>query len=211
MRLYRSKHCAHPAFFDMPGPAATTRPDELREYFHGVLLHFRQESGHYYWQVLVADDPVRLAACRDHFGDERRDYAQALRDHYHKGPPDDWQSEYVSPYASAHPWEDFAETWSQYLQLVALVAATDARGRALTSYPERQLLALAGTAARDAGFRALLRRWMPASVRAKRLRRRHGREAPHRFAPPPPVIRKMEWIHRLVQESLLAMQAPRLA
>src|SRR5690606_18093113 len=101
MRLYRYKHCAHPAFFDMPGPAATTRPDELREYFHGVLLHFRQESGHYYWQVLVADDPVRLAACRDHFGDERRDYAQALRDHYHKARPHDSQSDNVNPYATA--------------------------------------------------------------------------------------------------------------
>ncbi len=237
MRLYRCNHCAHPAFFEKPrcrrcgavrglvaeelhlrpaeviakpDPAASARLEALHEFFLGVLLHFRQESGHYYWQVLVADDPARLAACRAHFGDERRDYAQALRNHYHDGPPANWQSEYVSPYASAHPWEDFAETWSYYLHLVALVAATDARGRSLAGYPEREVLALAGVAGRDEGFRALLRRWLPASLRANRLSRRQGREAPYPFAPPPAVIRKMAWIHRLVQETLAVMRRPQL-
>lgn len=233
MRLYRCSHCAHPAFFEKPrcrrcgavsglvaeefflhpvdaastpAPRAAPRHDGQLDSCRRILRHFRQESGHYYWQVLVADDPRRLLSCRERFGDERRDYAQALRAHYHDGPPADWQSAFVSPYASAHPWEDFAETWSYYLHLVAMAAATDARGRALVGYPEQELLDFASPA-RDEGFRALLRRWLPASLRANRLSRRQGREVPFPFAPPPPVIDKMAWIHRLVQESLAGMQA----
>ena len=238
MRLYRCSHCAHPAFFEKPrcrrcgavrglvaeefslrpaeiavapGPSAPARHDELLEPCRSILRHFHRESGHYYWQVLVADDPARLASCRELFGDERRDYAQALRAHYHNGPPANWQSEYVSPYASAHPLEDFAETWSHYLRLVALVTVMDARGRPIEGYPEREVLTLAGPAARDEGFCALLRRWLLALLRANRLSRRQAREDPYPFAPPPAVIRKLAWIHRLVQDALRVMRRPQLA
>ena len=241
MRLYRCNRCAHPAFFEKPrcrrcgaarglvaeefrlrragahgaaAPCVAARPDAQLEFCRAILRHFRQESGHYYWQVLVGDDPVRLPAFRARFGDERRDYAEALRAHYHDGPPADWQAEFVSPYASAHPLEDFAETWSHYLRLVRLAAAMDARNRSLAGYPEREVLALAGRTARDEGFRALLRKWLPASLRANRRSQRQGRAVPYPFAPPPPVIEKMAWIHRLVQDSVTGvqgMQVPRLA
>jgi hypothetical protein len=46
-------------------------------------------------------------AFRDIFGDDRQDYTDALKSHYQKGAPNDWQSRYVSSYASAHPWEDW--------------------------------------------------------------------------------------------------------
>ena len=34
--------------------------------------------------------------------------------HHDEGPPSDWRERFVSGYASAHPWEDFAETWAHY-------------------------------------------------------------------------------------------------
>ncbi len=52
------------------------------------------------------------------FGDERADYGQALQRYYKEGPRADWQDHYVSAYATAHPWEDFAETWAHYLHIV---------------------------------------------------------------------------------------------
>ena len=35
-----------------------------------------------------------------------------------QGAPADWQERFVSAYATAHPWEDFAETWAHYLHIV---------------------------------------------------------------------------------------------
>ena len=29
----------------------------------------------------------------------------------------DWSANHVSAYASAHPWEDWAETWAHYLHM----------------------------------------------------------------------------------------------
>ncbi len=57
-------------------------------------------------------------AFRSLFGDERRNYVQALHDHYAGGAPPDWEGSYVSAYATAHPWEDFAETFAHYLHIV---------------------------------------------------------------------------------------------
>jgi hypothetical protein len=41
-----------------------------------------------------------------------------LQQHYQQGAPADWPQHYVSAYASAHPWEDWAETWAHYLHLI---------------------------------------------------------------------------------------------
>ena len=81
----------------------------------------RHESGHYYWDRLVRDGD-RLEAFRAIFGDERRDYGEALQEHYEQGPPADWQARFVIVYASAHPWEDWAE-------IVGPLPAHDRHGR----------------------------------------------------------------------------------
>ena len=61
----------------------------------------------------------RMAAeFRQRFGDEREDYQQALDRHYGNGAPADWPQQFVSAYASSHPWEDWAESWAHYLHIV---------------------------------------------------------------------------------------------
>jgi len=89
----------------------------LREPYRTLLGHLRHEIGHYYWDRLVAGSGW-LQPFRARFGDERQDYAAALKRHYRSGPADDWPQRYVSAYASAHPWEDWAETWANYLHMV---------------------------------------------------------------------------------------------
>ena len=76
----------------------------------------RHESGHFYWQALVAEEG-RIEEFRKMFGDERDDYAAALSRHYAYGAPAD-ELRHVSAYASAHPWEDWAETWEHYLHML---------------------------------------------------------------------------------------------
>ncbi|GAB5415125.1 MAG: putative zinc-binding peptidase [Congregibacter sp.] len=89
---------------------------QLGEKYRTVLGHMRHESGHYYWSLLNADTPL-LRYFREVFGDERRDYGQALQRHYENGPPANWREDFISAYASAHPSEDWAECWGHYLHI----------------------------------------------------------------------------------------------
>ena len=49
------------------------------------------------------------------FGDANAEYRASLDRYYEQGPPADWEQRYISAYASSHPLEDWAETWSHYL------------------------------------------------------------------------------------------------
>ena len=104
------------------------RRTEMGEPYRTLLGHFRHESGHYIWDRLVRDDPALLERFRALFGDERQDYGEALKRHYADGAPADWQANFVSTYATAHPWEDFAETWAHYLHIVDTLETARAFG-----------------------------------------------------------------------------------
>jgi len=99
----------------------------LHEPYRTLLGHFRHEIGHYYWDRLVRDTHW-LEPFRELFGDERADYAAALKANYENGPPSDWADRYISSYASTHPWEDWAETWAHYLHIVDSLDTAIAHG-----------------------------------------------------------------------------------
>ncbi|MES1196934.1 MAG: putative zinc-binding metallopeptidase, partial [Steroidobacter sp.] len=82
----------------------------LNEPHRTLLGHLQHETGHFYWDQLIANSAF-LDKYRSHFGDERQDYDSALQSHYRNtDASDNWRSQFVSRYASAHPWEDWAET-----------------------------------------------------------------------------------------------------
>jgi hypothetical protein len=81
----------------------------MHEPYRTLLGHFRHEIGHYFLDRLVREGG-KLEPFRALFGDETLDYGQALQRHYQQGAPGDWQSRFVTAYATMHPWEDFAET-----------------------------------------------------------------------------------------------------
>lgn len=94
----------------------------LGEQYRTPLGHIRHELGHYVWLRLVASDPERLVAFRRTFGDETADYQAALERHYARTDDGSWRGEHVSFYASAHPWEDFAESWAQVMHIHDVVS-----------------------------------------------------------------------------------------
>ncbi|MCA9069034.1 MAG: putative zinc-binding metallopeptidase [Planctomycetaceae bacterium] len=95
---------------------------ELEEPQRTLIGHFRHEIGHYYWDVFVAGQDEVERQFRDLFGDERSPtYQEALKQHYENGPPENWQEDYISAYATMHPWEDFAECFAGYLDMVSLL------------------------------------------------------------------------------------------
>lgn len=89
---------------------------QLNEPYRTLLGHFRHEIGHYYWMFLF--DASNRKAYRAVFGDERKDYAESLKQYYEKSESDAWRNDYITKYASAHSWEDWAETWAHYLHLM---------------------------------------------------------------------------------------------
>ena len=100
---------------------------DLHEPYRTLLGHFRHEIGHYYWDRLIWNTPW-LEPFRALFGDERADYAAAIKANYEKGPPADWSEHHISAYASAHPWEDWAETWAHHLHIVDSLDTAMAHG-----------------------------------------------------------------------------------
>jgi len=104
------------------------------EPYRTLLGHFRHEIGHYYWDRLIKDGRG-LEPFRELFGDERADYQVALQEHYEKGPPVDWQNDYVSAYASTHPWEDWAESWAHFQHMADALETAGSVG--LTIRPRR--------------------------------------------------------------------------
>jgi hypothetical protein len=89
----------------------------MKEPYRTLLGHFRHEVGHYYWDRLIPGTPWQ-EKFRALFGDERQDYAAALKKNYENGPPPNWADNHISSYASVHPWEDWAESWAHFLHVV---------------------------------------------------------------------------------------------
>ncbi|MFW2542159.1 zinc-binding metallopeptidase family protein [Primorskyibacter sp. 2E107] len=101
------------------------RRAKLGELYRTMLGHMRHEMAHFLFERLLrrpgfADDFRAL------FGDERADYAQALKQHYTRpAPADEW---HITSYATAHPHEDWAETVAHLLHLVDLLDSATAAG-----------------------------------------------------------------------------------
>ena len=125
------------------------RRTTMHEPYRTLLGHFRHEVGHYFWDVLVRDGGL-IDDCRKVFGDDTVDYGQALQNYYANGAPPNWQENFISAYATSHPWEDFAETWAHYLHIVDTLEMARAFG--LYVHPR---LARPGRARRPGRFRSL--------------------------------------------------------
>ncbi|MCK8787493.1 putative zinc-binding peptidase [Roseomonas sp. NAR14] len=174
--------------------------EEMGEYYRTVLGHFRHEVGHYYWDVLVRDGG-HLDSCRQVFGDDRLDYNQALQDRYANGVPPDWQENFVSAYASVHPWEDFAETWAHYLHIIDTVETAGAFGISID--PK-----IADTDAlstevdfephKAKNFQKVIDAWLPLTFAVNSLNRSMGLADMYPFVLSPAVVHKLGYIHDLV-------------
>lgn len=146
---------------------------QLGENSRTLLGHFRHESAHYLWQrhlsALDWESPPRLAF-RERFGDEWLDYATALETHYQRGPVVGWEQRFITAYASSHPWEDWAETWAHYLQIVDGLETCESMGIQVKHLslpleilpPEAGVLpdSLKPPPAADGEFLLMLQRWM---------------------------------------------------
>ncbi len=99
----------------------------LDEEYRTMLGHLRHELAHFLFERLSDEDGF-LVSFRPVFGDETTDYGEALKRHYAEGPPEGWEKQFITPYASAHPHEDWAETVAHMMHLTDLVDSAMAVG-----------------------------------------------------------------------------------
>lgn len=171
---------------------------EMGEPYRTLIGHLRHEVGHYYWQKLIAGQPA-IEDFRTAFGDERADYSEALKAHYAKGPRPDWPNFYVTAYAAAHPWEDFAETWAHYFHMVAGLETAYAYG--LNPQP------LSADQPRMVQFEDpyhvlyaadLVDHWIPLTVAMNAMNRAIGNHDFYPFVLTPATLAKLKFVHDLI-------------
>jgi hypothetical protein len=176
------------------------RRTALGEPYRTLLGHVRHESGHYYWTRLI-EGTDRLEAFRAQFGDERDDYAAALSQHYANGPSPDWQTRFVTAYASAHPWEDWAETWAHYLHITDTLETAAACGVSIR--PRRRDEPSMAKAPETAGepatsFDRLMSSWYPLTYMLNNFSRGLGNADAYPFVLTPAAIEKLRFVHETV-------------
>lgn len=174
------------------------RRTSMGEPYRTLIGHMRHEVGHYYWQVLVRDRGL-LNECRAIFGDDRADYGKSLQRHYAEGPPLDWADRFISSYASAHPWEDFAETWAHYIHIVDSSETAHAFGMTLSG-AGRDDVEMDTDPYKRGTFKATIADWVPLTVAMNAINRSMGQPDLYPFVLSESVERKLAFIHRIIHK-----------
>lgn len=159
--------------------------EAMNEPYRTLLGHFRHEIGHFYWEQLIRGRPQQ-AAFTQLFGDAGQDYQTALDHYYHHGPDAQWQETFISAYASAHPLEDWAETWAHYLLMMETLETAFSYG-------------LIPKLAKDWYFEVWMSEWMQLVVVVNALNRSTGSADAYPFVISEPVKDKLKFVHQLVQ------------
>jgi hypothetical protein len=166
------------------------------EPYRTLLGHFRHEIGHYYWDRLIANGDA-LEGFRQLFGDEQADYEAAVRLHYEQGAPANWAENFISAYATTHPWEDWAESWAHVMHMVDALETAHAVG--LSVKPAREgepalSIPARGPQSRVGDFDELVRDWKSLTYVLNNLTRGLGLADAYPFVLSGPVIEKLRFV-----------------
>lgn len=179
------------------------RRTQMGEPYRTMLGHFRHEIGHHYWDLLVDNQPS-LDRFRALFGDERADYGEALKTYYRTGAPIGWFNTHISAYATAHPWEDFAESFAHYLHIIDTVEMASAygiRARPRTQDEHLVIPAVNFDPYMKPEMGEIIDNWIPLASLINNLNRAVGQQDAYPFILSVPVIEKLAFINDLVHQA----------
>jgi hypothetical protein len=174
----------------------------LGEPYRTLLGHLRHEIGHWYWNVLLDQQPA-LGRFREMFGDESIDYAGALDAYYGSQRDNGWRANYISAYAAAHPSEDWAETFAHYLHLSDTLQTAYEYGLAVTG-PRVDVPAASAPSASTSpmatyrDFDQQLEAWLSLTAALNAVNRSMGRDDLYPFVLVPAVIAKLQFVHDVI-------------
>ncbi len=166
--------------------------EALRVQFHEahrtLIGHFHHEVGHYYWQLLVQNQ--REAECIRVFGDHNSPaYADAMAAYYQNGPQQNWAASFISAYACAHPWEDFAETFALYLDMISVLDTAS------------QLFRAGRANFRSRSVAPLVERYQEVGILVNEFNRTVGLIDLVPEVVMAPVVEKLKFIHKLLNKA----------
>ena len=161
-----------------------------------LLGHLRHEFGHYLQQRWITG--AAAETCRATFGDEREDYAAALARYHAEGPPADWQQRFVSAYASAHPFEDWAETCAHVLLVSDAVQTAESWGLRLDGPVARARPRSLRSLPMD---RVVIEHWLPVAQFLNAMNRSLGVHDSYPYLMPDAVLQKMALVQRLLADA----------
>jgi len=176
------------------------RRTQMHEPYRTLLGHFRHELAHYYWDRLIPDTKFHKPF-RKLFGDESIDYAESLKKHYETGPSPDWQEQFVSSYASVHPWEDWAETWAHYMHITDTTEMAVECGLELKPWRKDEPSMKPTFPIIDGqptSFEKMMRNWFALSYVLNNLNRCLGQVDSYPFIVTEPVVQKLKFIHEVI-------------
>lgn len=173
---------------------------DLGERYRTLLGHFRHEIGHYYWEVLIKDSDA-LTKYRSLFGNEELDYAESLKTYYQVGAPSNWGDHFISPYATSHPWEDWAETWSHYLHMMDTLETAFSFGIRIQPDMVQDTKAIQASIQQDpydiTEFNQIITWWLPLTFAVNSLNRSMGHSDFYPFVISNAVVEKLRFIHEV--------------
>lgn len=168
--------------------------EQMNERYRTLVGHFRHESGHFYWDWFIRDSK-ELDEFRAIFGDERQDYTQSLKIYYQNGPVHDWQERFISAYASAHPWEDWAESWAHYLHIVDTLETAVEYDVAV----KQKEVQAPVSERKEVDFDQVFEDWGRLTTVLNALNRSMGLDDAYPFLIPDAALEKLRYIHNLIQ------------
>lgn len=173
----------------------------LQEVYRTLLGHFRHEIAHYYWDFLISNSD-QLFPFKNVFGDEQLDYKLAMENYYNNGTPANWSDQYISAYASMHPWEDWAETWAHYMHITDTLETAYSFGLSLDPIVTRKSHELSTEVSKDPfrmqDFNELFETWLPLTFAMNSLNRSMGLQDIYPFVISKVVKEKLSFIHQLI-------------
>jgi hypothetical protein len=173
----------------------------MKEPYRTLLGHFRHEIGHYYWERLVQGTKF-LNRYRAIFGNEQWDYGYALSEYYAHGAPANWQANYISAYATSHPWEDWAESWAHFMHMQDTLEVAGSFGIAgkpihPTFRPEfHRVRPPSGME----NFDGMITAWSELAVALNSINRSMGHQDLYPFVLSPAVIDKLRFVFEIIAD-----------
>lgn len=176
-----------------------TRKD-MKELYRTLIGHLRHEVGHYFWDRLVSSNKDVLAGFREIYGNEEVNYNNAMQTYYKNGAPENWQDSYITKYATAHPWEDWAETWAHYLHIMDMVETAHFFRLKVNPIAISENMTINATFDPYAihEFETIVRTCVPLSFAVNSINRAMGIPDVYPFVITPIVVKKMSFIHQLL-------------
>jgi hypothetical protein len=110
----------------------------------------------------------------------------------------------VTGYASAHPWEDWAETWAHYLHIMDTLETAANFGLSVNrdnaaNNGSKNAQPIRFDDHKD--FDTLLADWIPLTCAINSINRGMGLSDLYPFVIPPAVVEKLRFIHLVINKS----------